>query len=102
MKHCSVTRVVAITTLTCLLTVFALPAAAAPFGGVNAEGIWSPASLLHWVQAVWAGWFGLDGESAEPAGIRNVHANLGNALDPDGRQVAVNANDPGAEEPAPQ
>lgn len=88
MKHYSVTRVVAITTLTCLLTLFALPAAAGPFGGVAAEGIWSPASLLHWVQSVWTGWFGPGADSGDSTPIRNVHGALDHQLDPDGAKTS--------------
>lgn len=93
MKHYSVTRVVAITTLTCLLTVFALPSAAAPFGGVTAEGIWSPASLLHWVQTVWTGWFGSGGEASGSSGITNIHDEARAVTEPDGVAATAPTDD---------
>lgn len=91
MNHRSVTRVVAVTSLTCLLSVFALPAAAAPFGAATVEGLWSP---IQWIEAIWTGWFGGGEDAADSSGARNVHANLGNALDPDGDESYQTGTDP--------
>jgi len=93
MKHYAVTRVVAVTTLTCLLVVFALPAAAAPVGTVAADGLWSPSALFQWIQSVWTGWFG-DGESAgETGGVRSAHDALEHQLDPDGARASVQTSE---------
>lgn len=97
MKHCSVARTVAVVTLASLLTVFALPAAAAPFGGVAADGIWSPTALFHWIQSVWAGWFGAGEQTADAGGVRGAHDALEHQLDPDGARVAIQAFDPTSE-----
>lgn len=98
MKNRSVTRVVAVVTLTCLLAVFALPAAASPFGGTTADGFWSPSSLVQWFQGLWSSWLGVGDDAPEGPAVQNVHANLENALDPDGQQIFQTGTDPGGEE----
>jgi len=68
MKNHTATRVVAIVTLVCALSTFALPAAAAPWTGFAADGTWSVASAFHWFQTLWGSWFGGHDLGAEPSG----------------------------------
>lgn len=84
MKNFCVVRVVALTAVICLLLAFAMPAAAAPASGAWTVSGWSPASLVHWLQSVWAGWFGAGDEAAQSSGVQNIYGEAANAAEPDG------------------
>lgn len=97
MKH-SVQRVVAVATFTFLLTVLALPAAAAPFGGAPTDGAWSAATFGQWIHSLWAGWLGGAEASAEPSEVTSVRGALKHQLDPDG--VSSAGDDPESDDDA--
>lgn len=94
MKHYSATRVAAIATLTCFLVAFAVPAAAAPWAGLTADGAWTASSILDWLHSFWAGWTGGfdlgDGVSQPSDGIGKIYDKARAVTEPDG----VQANSP--------
>lgn len=77
-------RLAAATVLALALTVFALPAAAAPAGAWSFSS-WELPTFLSWFDSVWTGWFGGD---EQPGGPSSIHDQVNNALEPDGLKAA--------------
>ena len=73
-------KIVAATALAALLTVFALPAAAAPVGAWNLS-LEMP-TFLSWLDAVWTGLVGVE---VEVDGPQSVYDYVGADAEPDGR-----------------
>ena len=76
-------RLAAATVLAALLTVFALPAAAAPVGAWNLS-LEMP-TFLSWLDAAWTGLFGVDVEEGD--GVQSVYEKANSMREPDGLQL---------------